>query len=52
MDGRYIKRCINWCSRRSVKDPFDDFTGPQNIGHLFITFKANLFVKDFSKNIK
>ena len=35
----------------SVKDPFDDFTGPQNIGHLFITFKANLFVKDFSKRI-
>ena len=26
-----------------VKDPFDDFSGPQNIGHLFITFKANLF---------
>ena len=22
----------------SVKDPFEDFTGPQNIGHLFITF--------------
>ena len=21
-----------------VKDPFDDFSGPQNIGHLFITF--------------
>ena len=35
----------------SVKDPFDDFTGPQNIGHLFIAFKANLFVKDFSKRI-
>ena len=28
-----------------VKDPFDDFSGPQNIGHLFITFKTNLFVK-------
>ena len=26
-----------------VKDPFDDFSGPQNIGHLFIVFKANLF---------
>ena len=25
-----------------TKDPFDDFSGPQNIGHLFITFKANL----------
>ena len=35
----------------SVKDPFEDLTGPQNIGHLFITFKANLFVKDFSKRI-
>ena len=27
-----------------VKDPFDDFTGPQNIGHLFIVIKSNLFV--------
>jgi len=35
-----------------VKDPFDDFTGPQNIGHLFITFKTNLFVKDFNSRIK
>ena len=35
-----------------VKDPFEDFTGPQNIGHLFITFKTNLFVKDYSKRIK
>ena len=35
-----------------VKDPFDDFTGPQNIGHLFITFKTNLFVKDYNKRIK
>ena len=25
-----------------VKDPFEDFSGPQNIGHLFITFKACL----------
>ena len=25
-----------------VKDPFDDFTGPQNIGHLFITVKSNI----------
>ena len=33
-----------------VKDPFDDFAGPQNIGHLFITFKANLFQKLSSKN--
>ncbi len=35
-----------------VKDPFDDFSGPQNIGHLFITFKANLFVKNFNERIK
>jgi len=35
-----------------VKDPFEDFTGPQNIGHLFITFKTNLFVKDYKKRIK
>ena len=35
-----------------VKDPFDDFTGPQNIGHLFITFKTNLFVKNYTKRIK
>jgi LDH2 family malate/lactate/ureidoglycolate dehydrogenase len=35
-----------------VKDPFDDFTGPQNIGHLFITFKTNLFVKDYNNRIK
>ena len=35
-----------------VKDPFEDFTGPQNIGHLFITFKTNLFVKDFNNRIK
>ena len=35
-----------------VKDPFDDFTGPQNIGHLFITFKPNLFVNDYYKRIR
>ena len=35
-----------------VKDPFDDFSGPQNIGHLFITFKTNLFVKSYNKRIK
>ena len=34
-----------------VKDPFDDFTGPQNIGHLFIVFKPNLFVKNYKKRI-
>ena len=35
-----------------VKDPFDDFTGPQNIGHLFIVMKPNLFVNNYSKRIK
>ena len=35
-----------------VKDPFDDFSGPQNIGHLFITFKANLFQKNYHERIK
>ena len=35
-----------------VKDPFEDFSAPQNIGHLFITFKTNLFVKDYNNRIK
>ena len=35
-----------------VKDPFDDFSGPQNIGHLFITFKSNLFQKNYNQRIK
>ena len=35
-----------------VKDPFDDFSGPQNIGHLFITFRANLFQKNYNQRIK
>ena len=36
-----------------VKDPFNDFTGPQNIGHLFIAIKSNLFVgNNFNKRIK
>ena len=35
-----------------VKDPFDDFSGPQNIGHLIITFKSNLFVRNFNNRIK
>ena len=35
-----------------VKDPFDDFTGPQNIGHLFITMKTNLFVSNYNNRIK
>ena len=36
-----------------VKDPFDDFSGPQNIGHLFIVMKSNLFVgNNYKKRIK
>ena len=35
-----------------VKDPFDDFSGPQNIGHLFLVMKPNLFVGNYSKRIK
>ena len=35
-----------------VKDPFDDFSGPQNIGHLFITLKSNLFLKNYNQRIK
>jgi len=36
-----------------VKDPFDDFTGPQNVGHLFLVLKPNLFVgKNYINRIK
>ena len=36
-----------------VKDPFDDFTGPQNVGHLFLALKPDLFVgKNYIKRIK
>ena len=35
-----------------VKDPFEDFSGPQNIGHLFLTFKSNLFQKNYNQRIK
>jgi len=36
-----------------VKDPFTDFSGPQNIGHLFFVLKPNLFVgSSFNKRIK
>jgi len=36
----------------AVKDPFDDFSGPQNVGHLFIVMKSNLFVSNYNKRIK
>ena len=35
-----------------VKDPFDDFSGQQNIGHLFFVMKPNLFVGNYSERIK
>jgi len=36
-----------------VKDPFDNFTGPQNVGHLFLVLKPNLFVgTNYMKRIK
>ena len=35
-----------------VKDPFDDFSGPQNIGHLFIVMKSNLFMKNFNQRLE
>ena len=35
-----------------VKDPFGDFSGPQNIGHLFITIKPNLFVVNYNQRVK
>jgi len=36
-----------------VKDPFDDFSGPQNVGHLFIVMKSNIFVgNNYNKRIK
>ena len=40
-----------------TKDPFDDFSGPQNMGHLFITinpkiFIGSKFIKEIKKNIK
>ena len=35
-----------------VKDPFDDFSGPQNVGHLFIVMKPNLFSGNYNQRIK
>ena len=39
-----------------TKDPFDDFSGPQNVGHLFITidpkvFVGSNFIKEMKKNL-
>ena len=36
-----------------TKDPFDDFSGPQNMGHLFITINPSIFIgKNFLKEMK
>ena len=36
-----------------TKDPFDDFSGPQNMGHLFLTINPKIFVgKNFLKEMK
>ena len=40
-----------------TKDPFDDFSGPQNMGHLFITinpkiFIGNKFINEMKKSIQ
>ena len=36
-----------------VKDPFDDLSGPQNVGHLFIVIKPGIFVgKNYLAQIK
>ena len=36
-----------------VRDPFDDFRGPQNVGHLFFAIKPNIFIgKNYIKRIK
>ena len=36
-----------------VKDPFDDLTGPQNVGHLFIVIKPSIFVgKNYLSQIR
>jgi len=36
-----------------TKDPFDDFSGPQNVGHLFLTINPKIFIgKKFLKEMK
>ena len=54
MDGWYLSGVLTGGNHAGrVKDPFTDFSGPQNIGHLFFVFKPNLFVgNSFNKRIK
>ena len=36
-----------------TKDPFDDFSGPQDMGHLFITINPQIFIgRNFIKEMK
>ena len=40
-----------------IKDPFENFSGPQNVGHLFITidpkiFIGNRYLKEIRKNLR
>ena len=36
-----------------TRDPFDDFSGPQNMGHLFLVINPKLFIgKNFLKEMK
>jgi Malate/L-lactate dehydrogenases len=37
---------------RKIKNPFDDFSVPQNIGHFFFVLKSTLFITNFNKRIK
>ena len=35
-----------------VGDPFEDFSKPQNVGHMFLAFKHNIFVNNFTDRMK
>ena len=39
-------------TQAELKTHLKIFLGPQNIGHLFITMKANLFTSDYNRRIK
>ena len=51
MDGWYTVR-FDCASHGESKRSFDDFSGPQNVGHFFIVFKSNIFSSDYKKRIK
>ena len=51
--GRYVAATTGANHGGKVKDPFDDLTGPQNVGHLFIVIKPGIFVgKNYLSQIK